>query len=148
MIANTTGEFLPSFRQWTNRSTEFGGRAAVFAPRRRIPRALAANSRQGGPRINPDARRDSQGRRRRYFLSLCALLSLTVAAARFFTAARQWWPDSRELGRRPELYTQVWGIPAERQSRNADMVLADATAQRDPDGHRRRAEEAPADSAR
>jgi hypothetical protein len=35
--------------------------------------------------------------------------------------------DSRELGRRPELYTQVWGIPAERQSRNADLVLADAT---------------------
>jgi hypothetical protein len=45
--------FLPSFRQRTNRPTEFGGRAAVFAPRRRIPRALAANSRQGGPRINP-----------------------------------------------------------------------------------------------
>jgi hypothetical protein len=43
--------------------------------------------------------------------------------------------DSRELGRRPELYTQVWGIPAERQSRNADLVLADATAQGDPGRH-------------
>jgi hypothetical protein len=53
MVANSTEEFLPWFRQWTNRPTEFGGRAAVFAPRRRILRAPTANPQQGGPRINP-----------------------------------------------------------------------------------------------
>jgi hypothetical protein len=46
-------EFLPWFRQWTNRPTEFGGRAEVFAPRRWISRAPAANPQQGGPRISP-----------------------------------------------------------------------------------------------